>query len=145
MVFHAKKLPLYRAFINIFCSVLLSVEVTVDESPVKVELADTAGQDFLDPLRRLCYPDIDVFLLCFSVIKPDTFVAVREKWAPIFRKTHKPIVLVGTQSDLRSDSAVISQLLVNIHSICCFMMLQISDVPRAQNDRIDRQTDIENA
>lgn len=102
------------AFIT-FCSfVLLSVEVTVDESPVKVELADTAGQDFLDPLRRLCYPDSDVFLLCFSVIKPDTFVAVREKWAPIFRKTHKPIVLIGTQSDLRGDSAVISQLLVNI-------------------------------
>lgn len=92
----------------------VAVEVKVDENPVKVELADTAGQDFLDPLRRLCYPDSDVFLLCFSVIKPDTFVAVREKWAPIFRKTHKPIVLIGTQSDLRNDSAVISQLLVNI-------------------------------
>lgn len=108
-------------FFFFFCFILLSVDVTVDESPVKVELADTAGQDFLDPLRRLCYPDSDVFLLCFSVIKPDTFVAVREKWAPIFRKTHKPIVLIGTQSDLRSDSAVISQLLVNIRSICCFM------------------------
>lgn len=95
-----------------FCFLVFVVEVKVDDSPVKVELADTAGQDFLDPLRRLCYPDSDVFLLCFSVIKPDTFVAVREKWAPIFRKTLKPIVLIGTQSDLRSDSAVISQLLV---------------------------------
>ncbi|XP_055305396.1 uncharacterized protein LOC129570046 [Sitodiplosis mosellana] len=90
---------------------IYNFEVKVDDSPVKVELADTAGQDFLDPLRRLCYPDSDVFLLCFSVIKPDTFVAAREKWEPIFRKTHKPIVLIGTQSDLRSDSAVISQLL----------------------------------
>lgn len=93
-----------------------AVEVKVDEDPVRVELVDTAGQDFLDPLRRLCYPDSDVFLLCFSVIKPDTFVAAREKWEPIFRKTHKPIVIIGTQSDLRSDSAVVSQLLVNIHS-----------------------------
>lgn len=96
----------------ILCSFFVLVEVKVDDSPVKVELADTAGQDFLDPLRRLCYPDTDVFLLCFSVIKPDTFVAVREKWAPIFRKTHKPIILIGTQSDLRNDSTVISQLLV---------------------------------
>lgn len=108
--------------------------MTVDESPVKVELADTAGQDFLDPLRRLCYPDSDVFLLCFSVIKPDTFVAVREKWAPIFRKTHKPIVLIGTQSDLRGDSAVISQLLVNIIAFnLLFHKFQIRDVQR--NDR----------
>lgn len=96
----------------ILWSFFVLVEVKVDDSPVKVELADTAGQDFLDPLRRLCYPDTDVFLLCFSVIKPDTFVAVREKWAPIFRKTHKPIILIGTQSDLRNDSTVISQLLV---------------------------------
>lgn len=99
------------------CFWCFTVEVKVDDNPVKVELADTAGQDFLDPLRRLCYPDSDVFLLCFSVIKPDTFVAAREKWEPIFRKTHKPIVLIGTQCDLRSDSAVISQLLVIYTSI----------------------------
>lgn len=85
----------------------------VDDKPVQVTLCDTAGQDFLDPLRRLCYPDSDVFLLCFSVIKPDTFVAVREKWMPIFRKSQTPIVLVGTQADLRHDSAVVSQLLVS--------------------------------
>lgn len=128
--------------VNFFLSfVLLSVEVTVDESPVKVELADTAGQDFLDPLRRLCYPDSDVFLLCFSVIKPDTFVAVREKWAPIFRKTHKPIVLIGTQSDLRSDSAVISQLLVNIQSICCFM--NFKSIRGLTDRRASRMHDVE--
>lgn len=94
----------------------------VDDRPVQVTLCDTAGQDFLDPLRRLCYPDSDVFLLCFSVIKPDTFVAVREKWTPLFRKSRAPIVLVGTQSDLRNDSAVISQLLVSCkcsHIKCC--------------------------
>lgn len=93
---------------------MITVEVKVDEKPIQVTLCDTAGQDFLDPLRRLCYPDSDVFVLCFSVIKPDTFVAVREKWMPIFRKSKTPIVLVGTQSDLRNDSAVISKLLVSL-------------------------------
>lgn len=106
-------------YVCLYISVFI-VEVTVDDNPVKVELADTAGQDFLDPLRRLCYPDSDVFLLCFSVIKPDTFVAAQEKWEPIFRKTHKPIILIGTQSDLRNDSAVISQLLVN--NIHCYIL-----------------------
>lgn len=98
------------------------VEVKVDDRPVQVTLCDTAGQDFLDPLRRLCYPDSDVFVLCFSVIKPDTFVAVREKWMPIFRKSQTPIVLIGTQSDLRHDSAVVSELLVSqIENIKTFM------------------------
>lgn len=101
-----------RFFLIFFVFMFFAVEVKVDDRPVQVTLCDTAGQDYLDPLRRLCYPDSDVFLLCFSVIKPDTFVAVREKWTPIFRKTRTPIVLVGTQSDLRNDSAVISQLLV---------------------------------
>lgn len=91
---------------------MFAVEVKVDENPVQVTLCDTAGQDFLDPLRRLCYPDSDVFLLCFSVIKPDTFVSIREKWAPIFRKSQTPIVLIGTQADLRNDPDVVSALSV---------------------------------
>lgn len=89
----------------------------VDESPVQVTLCDTAGQDFLDPLRRLCYPDSDVFLLCFSVVKPDTFVSIQDKWAPNFKKSHASIVLIGTQADLRTDPRVVSGLLVGFHSI----------------------------
>lgn len=95
------------------------VEVKVDESPVQVTLCDTAGQDFLDPLRRLCYPDSDVFLLCFSVVKPDTFASIQDKWAPNFKKSHASIVLIGTQADLRTDPRVVSNLLVS-HSLVWF-------------------------
>lgn len=86
----------------------------MDESPVQVTLCDTAGQDFLDPLRRLCYPDSDVFLLCFSVVKPETFASIQDKWAPNFKKSHASIVLIGTQADLRTDPRVVSGLLVRI-------------------------------
>lgn len=79
---------------------------------MQVTLCDTAGQDFLDPLRRLCYPDSDVFLLCFSVVKPDTFVSIQDKWAPNFKKSSASIVLIGTQADLRTDPRVVSNLLV---------------------------------
>lgn len=105
--------PFMLANLLYFVFFICVVEVKVDESPVQVTLCDTAGQDFLDPLRRLCYPDSDVFLLCFSVVKPDTFASIQDKWAPNFRKSRASIVLIGTQADLRTDPRVVSTLSVN--------------------------------
>ncbi|KAK3093888.1 hypothetical protein FSP39_021484 [Pinctada imbricata] len=45
-----------------------AVMVKVDQTPVRLQLCDTAGQDDFDSLRPLCYPNTDVFLLCFSVV-----------------------------------------------------------------------------
>lgn len=75
-------------------------------------LFDTAGQDHLDPLRRLSYSDCDVFLLCFSVVQPESFKAIERKWAPKFLNANASLVLVGTQNDLRSDSKTIDALKV---------------------------------
>ncbi|KAG4074783.1 hypothetical protein HA402_006422 [Bradysia odoriphaga] len=84
--------------------------VDVNERLVQVMLFDTAGQDALDPLRRLSYPDCNVFLLCFSVVQPESFHAIERKWAPTFRHTNASLLLVGTQTDLRYDSETITQL-----------------------------------
>ncbi|KAH8386513.1 hypothetical protein KR093_000975 [Drosophila rubida] len=92
---------------------IYNVDVNVNESPVHLTLCDTAGQDTLDPLRELCYPDSDVFLLCFSVVKPETFGAIKSKWAPKFAKTKAALILVGTQSDLRSNLNVLNKLQTN--------------------------------
>lgn len=69
-------------------------------------------QDDFDSLRPLCYPNTDVFLLCFSVVTPTSFHNVTEKWVPEVRKhcPKAPIVLVGTQSDLRNDVKVLIEL-----------------------------------
>ncbi|KAH8300938.1 hypothetical protein KR044_005190 [Drosophila immigrans] len=92
---------------------IYNVDVNVNDSPVHLTLCDTAGQDTLDPLRELCYPDSDVFLLCFSVVKPETFGAIKSKWAPKFAKTKAALILVGTQSDLRSNLNVLNKLQTN--------------------------------
>ncbi|XP_056327094.1 ras homolog family member Ua [Danio aesculapii] len=86
--------------------------VAVDGKPVKLQLCDTAGQDEFDKLRPLCYTNADVFLLCFSVVSPSSFQNVREKWVPEIRRhcPRAPILLVGTQSDLRQDVKVLIQL-----------------------------------
>eukprot|EP01099_Mayorella_cantabrigiensis_P002610 TRINITY_DN2140_c0_g5_i1.p1 TRINITY_DN2140_c0_g5~~TRINITY_DN2140_c0_g5_i1.p1 ORF type:complete len:168 (-),score=17.50 TRINITY_DN2140_c0_g5_i1:417-920(-) len=63
-------------------------------------------------LRFLCYPDSDVFLLCFSLIQPPSFENVEKRWKPELQ-THcpnTPILLIGTKLDLRDDPNIIEQL-----------------------------------
>lgn len=75
------------------------------------DLAFSSQEDF-DRLRSLCYPDTDVFLACFSVVQPSSFQNITEKWLPEIR-THNPqapVLLVGTQADLRDDVNVLIQL-----------------------------------
>ncbi|XP_068156767.1 uncharacterized protein RhoU isoform X1 [Drosophila tropicalis] len=92
---------------------IYNADVNVNDSPVHLTLCDTAGQDTLDPLRELCYPDSDVFLLCFSVVKPETFRAIKSKWAPKFAKSTAALILVGTQADLRANPNVLNKLQTN--------------------------------
>lgn len=69
-------------------------------------------QEDFDCLRSLCYPDTDVFLVCFSVVNPSSFQNITEKWIPEIR-THNPrapVLLVGTQADLRDDVNVLISL-----------------------------------
>lgn len=89
-----------------------SAVVAVDGKPVKLQLCDTAGQDEFDKLRPLCYTSTDIFLLCFSVVSPSSFQNVGEKWVPEIRRhcPKAPIILVGTQSDLREDVNVLIDL-----------------------------------
>lgn len=86
--------------------------VHVDGQPLTLELCDTPGQDDFDTLRPLVYPQTDVFLLCFSVALPSSFHNVREKWIPELRSCcgKVPVVLVGTQSDLREDAKTLVDL-----------------------------------
>ncbi|KAK9978624.1 hypothetical protein ABG768_020368 [Culter alburnus] len=89
-----------------------SVIVTFDGDPVNLLLWDTAGQEDYDRLRVLSYPDTDVFLICFSVVSPDSFEKVREKWYPEVRHhcPNAPIILVGTMLDLKDDKYTLKSL-----------------------------------
>lgn len=88
------------------------VIVTVDNQPYRLQLCDTAGQDDFDSLIPLCYPGTDVFLLCFSVVSPTSFYNIRDKWLPEIRRhcPSAPVVLVGTQCDLRTSVKVLIEL-----------------------------------
>lgn len=52
------------------------------------------------------YYDTDIFVVCFSVARPDSFENVRSKWIPEL-KVYRPkarFILVGTQVDLRDEN-----------------------------------------
>ncbi|XP_019743166.1 ras homolog family member Ub [Hippocampus comes] len=89
-----------------------SAVVQVDGSPVRLQLCDTAGQDEFDKLRHFCYSRTDALLLCFSVVSPASFQNVWEKWVPEIgrRCPLTPVILVGTQCDLRQDVKVLIEL-----------------------------------
>eukprot|EP01132_Coremiostelium_polycephalum_P004994 gene4994-6218_t len=75
-------------------------------------LWDTAGQ--YERLRHLSYPHTDVFIICYSTINPISFQNVYEKWYPEIMgedaPPNIPIILVGTQIDLRNNSSIINRL-----------------------------------
>lgn len=66
----------------------------------------------LDRLRIVSYPDSDIFLICFSVMMPNSFHDIEELWVPEvkFHNPGTPFFLVGTQIDLRDDEEEIERL-----------------------------------
>lgn len=72
-------------------------------------------KDELERLRPLCYKNADVFLLCYSVVRPCSFRNLIDRWFP---EVHRlcpgaPLVLVGTQLDQREDVQVLINLAQN--------------------------------
>ncbi|ESP02302.1 hypothetical protein LOTGIDRAFT_199832 [Lottia gigantea] len=77
----------------------------VDDQPYVLSLFDTAGQEEFDRLRALAYMNSDVFLLCFSVARPDTLQHAIDIWIPELKhySPNTPIILIGTQIDIRDE------------------------------------------
>ncbi|KAL0963092.1 hypothetical protein UPYG_G00349590 [Umbra pygmaea] len=111
---------------------VFSGQVQVEETPVRIQLLDTAGQDVFDDFRSLSYTHTDVFLLCFSVVNPSSFHNITNKWIPEIRACNPsaPIVLVGTQSDLLSDVNVL------INLACCGVKPVLAPVARRMAQKI---------
>eukprot|EP01130_Rhizamoeba_saxonica_P000324 TRINITY_DN102_c0_g1_i1.p1 TRINITY_DN102_c0_g1~~TRINITY_DN102_c0_g1_i1.p1 ORF type:complete len:201 (-),score=38.47 TRINITY_DN102_c0_g1_i1:78-680(-) len=82
--------------------------IMVDETPYNLGLWDTAGQEEYDRLRALCYPQTDVFLICFSLISKNSYENVKTKWQPevVHHCPETPYILVGTKKDLRDDKTM---------------------------------------
>ena len=92
-----------------------TVSLNIGGETYTLGLFDTAGQEDYDRLRPLSYPQTDVFLLCFSIVNPTSFENIREKWITEIShySPNTPIILVGTQIDLRDNDKIIRNLAKN--------------------------------
>jgi len=85
----------------------------VDGELVNVILWDTAGQEDYETIRTTtCFPNTHVFILCFSVVHPDSFHNIKQKWLEELRKSspETPFILVGTKADMRKDEETVKKL-----------------------------------
>ncbi|KAL8617647.1 hypothetical protein ACOMHN_047893 [Nucella lapillus] len=80
---------------------------TIDGKSFVLGLFDTAGQEEFDRLRVLAYVNCDIFLVCFSVLVPDSLKHVQDSWMREIRAhaPQVPCILVGTHIDLRDAAA----------------------------------------
>ncbi|XP_064623153.1 cdc42 homolog isoform X2 [Lineus longissimus] len=91
----------------------MTIDVLMSNRRLQLGLFDTAGQDVYDKIRILTYAGTDVILCCFSVINPVSYQNVSETWIEELRRHAPkscPIVLVGTQIDLREDQDTLDNL-----------------------------------
>lgn len=79
--------------------------LTYKSQSYRLYLYDTNGQEDYEPIRALNYSNIDIILLCFSCVEPNSFLNIKNKWLPELRKYNllyrAKILLIGTKSDLK--------------------------------------------
>ncbi|KAJ2784627.1 hypothetical protein H4R18_001006 [Coemansia javaensis] len=87
-------------------------DMEVDGRAIELALWDTAGQEEFERLRLMCYKDVDVIIMCFSVDQPDSLVNISEKWHPEAKAhaAHAPIILAALKRDLRYDQQTVAEL-----------------------------------
>ena len=90
-----------------------ALDANCDGRPVELSLCDPNRLEDLFPLRPRAGPDPDIYVICFSLVDPNSLTNVADKWAP--EKGHRytysvPTILVGTKLDLRDDPAEIERL-----------------------------------
>ena len=66
---------------------------------------DTSGQEELENIRTLSYEKTDVFLFCFSLVRPETLYNIERIYIREVQEycPDKPYLLVGIESELRDD------------------------------------------
>ena len=91
--------------------------LNIDGAEVELGLWDTAGQEEYARLRQLSYPDADVFILCFSIVSPDSLDNIQQKWVPELSHFAEgvPKLLVGCKADLRTDEDLITKLAAQVN------------------------------
>jgi small GTP-binding protein len=82
---------------------------------ISLRLLDTAVQEDFEIFRPMLYRKASVFVVMYSVDRPESLANVYEKWVPELRQycPDVPIILVANKTDLRYSSSVVGPLSEN--------------------------------
>jgi len=91
---------------------LTTSTVVGNQHRLKYTIWDTTGSHAVTSSRALAYREADVFLLCYKISEPSSLFNALNHWCPELRSVspNTPIILVGCQSDLRTDREVLRGL-----------------------------------
>ncbi|KAJ5074464.1 gtp-binding protein rhoa [Anaeramoeba ignava] len=87
-------------------------DINVDGQEYLLHIFDTAGQEDMDRIRPLSYPDTNIVLVCFSIDNHESFDNVKLKWIKEIDHycPNINIVLAGLKTDLRTDQETLDSL-----------------------------------
>lgn len=90
-------------------------KVKHDGRNITLRLWDTAVQEDFEVFRPMLYRKASVFVVMYSVDRPDSLANVYEKWVPEVRQycPDVPIILVANKTDLRYSSSLAERLSEN--------------------------------
>ena len=78
---------------------------------IGLSIWDTAVQEDFEVFRPLLYRKASVFIVMYSVDRPESLENVYQKWVPEVKQYQpKAIILVATKSDLRHNPSAIARL-----------------------------------
>lgn len=82
-----------------------SKEFEYENHKFNIDFWDTGGNEACCKLRPLCYPNTDIFVICFSLVSYTELEDVEQFWVPEIQKycPKTPYILLGIKSDIRDD------------------------------------------
>lgn len=86
--------------------------LTCGRKKYNLQIIDTMEGEGEDS-RRKCYLGTDCFIVCFSIVQPESFTHLQTRWIPEilnFTGHETPIIVVGTHADLRDEDEVVRHL-----------------------------------
>ncbi|MFW9854894.1 MAG: Rab family GTPase [Candidatus Thorarchaeota archaeon] len=131
----------------------LGVDITtkriiVDDTPIKLILMDTAGQEQFGRIRRSYFLGCAGCLIVYDVTRRDSFESL-ERWVREFRsgqqRENKPIAIIGNKNDLKQERQVgrqegesFAKVMANVSFYECSAKLGGPEIPRIY-ENISRQ------
>ncbi|CAG5116648.1 unnamed protein product [Candidula unifasciata] len=91
--------------------------LTVAGRKIQMQIIDAVEEEQNPKFRHSLYAGTHIFVVCFSVIKPESLKHVEEVWIPEIRlyAPDTPFILVGAQADLRSVDVIRDMLAASGH------------------------------